>query len=131
MRWFSRTRRLKSSTRASGSCTSSRCGGKALGRCPCRAKSSQRVVPIDNAVQISVAEILGRFPTLVDSRKNTSQADPFVIALARIQGRTVVTGEKAASNGKVPKIPNVCAHYHVPTCNLLQMCRELGWRFGR
>ena len=89
------------------------------------------VVPIDDALQLSVGEVLTRFPTLVDSRKNRSQADPFVIGLARIQRRTVVTGEKAAGNGKVPKIPNVCAHFNVATCSLLQMIRNLGWRFGR
>src|SRR3990172_1319442 len=47
---------------------------------------SKMFLPTDEAVQIGVKEILGKFPKLVDTMKNRSRADPFVIALARVKG---------------------------------------------
>jgi hypothetical protein len=55
-------------------------------------------VPIDHAIQKAVSSILGAHEKLVDTRKNRSAADPFVIALAQIQGCAVVTGERATGS---------------------------------
>lgn len=43
-------------------------------------------VPIDEEQQQHVATILARYERLVDTRKNRSAADPFVIALAMANG---------------------------------------------
>ena len=91
------------------------------------AKSELRVVPIDEPVQRLVADILRQHPRLVDTRRNRSQADPFVIAHARIRGFAVVTGEKATGNPNKPHIPDVCAALGVRCINLVDMFREQGW----
>jgi hypothetical protein len=91
------------------------------------AKAELRVVPIDEPVQRLVAEILVRHRRLVDTRKNRSQADPFVIAHARITGYAVVTGEKATGNPDKPHIPDVCAALGVRCINLVEMFREQNW----
>jgi hypothetical protein len=85
--------------------------------------------PISEDIQNSVSEILAIFPTLVDSRKDRSQADPFVIALARIKDCTVVTGERNTGTSSRPRIPNVCDHFGIRNINIVTLIREQGWRF--
>jgi hypothetical protein len=46
---------------------------------------------LEDEIQASATEILAKFPQLVIMRRSRSVADPFVIALARVQGLTVVT----------------------------------------
>jgi hypothetical protein len=85
--------------------------------------------PIDSDIQVAVSEVLAAFPRLVDTKKNRSQADPFVIALARVTGRSVVTNEKPSSNTDVPKIPDACSHFGVRCVSLLEFIREQKWIF--
>ncbi|HKG21617.1 MAG TPA: DUF4411 family protein [Blastocatellia bacterium] len=54
-------------------------------------------------------------------------ADPFVIAKAAIQGRTVVTTELFKPNAA--KIPNICRHFDVPCMTLQEFMEAQGWRF--
>lgn len=61
-------------------------------------------VPIDEEQQQHVATILARYERLVDTRKNRSAADPFVIALAMAKGCTVVTAEAATGKADRPNI---------------------------
>jgi hypothetical protein len=84
----------------------------------------------DGEIQVAVAEILSRFPRLVDSSKSRSIADPFVIALAKVRGYTVVTEEKFGGTIEKPKIPIVCQEMGIRCINLLQLVREQGWVFG-
>lgn len=95
------------------------------------AKQRQKLFyPLNDQLQIVVKdEILATFPKLVDSKKNRSQADPFVVGLARITGRTVVTGERNAGNAQNPKIPDVCEFFGIRCINFLQFIREKGWNF--
>ena len=55
------------------------------------AKRHVTFVPLEEEIQASATEILARFPQLVNTRRSRSVADPFVIALARVQGLTVVS----------------------------------------
>jgi len=87
-------------------------------------------VPIDDEIQPAVTDILENFERLVDTRKNRSAGDPFVIALAQIQSCTVVTGEGATGNLSRPNIPDVCTELGVPCVNLLKMIRSEGWTFS-
>lgn len=87
------------------------------------------VVPIDQPIQEIVSELLERYPRLVDTHRNRSQADPFVIATAEILQGVVVTGEKPRGNLEVPKIPDVCDARNIRCISFLEMLRELGWRF--
>jgi hypothetical protein len=87
-------------------------------------------VPIDDRIQPAVAAILEDFEKLLDTRKNRSAADPFVIALAQIEGCMVVTGEGTTGNLNRPNIPDVCSGLGVPCISLLQLIRREGWRFS-
>lgn len=94
------------------------------------AKKRQRLFQaLDDPTQVAVAEVLAAFPKLVDSRRNRSVADPFVIATGRVRAATVVTGEKAAGTADRPRIPNVCSHFSVRCINMLDFIREQGWVF--
>jgi hypothetical protein len=87
------------------------------------------LVPIDEAIQGIVSELLKTYPRLVDTHRNRSQADPFVIATAEILQAVVVTGEKPRGNLDVPKIPDVCDARTIRCIGFLEMLRELGWKF--
>ena len=87
------------------------------------------LVPIEEDIQAIVFELLAAHPRLVDTKRNRSQADPFVIATAEILGATVVTGERHSGNLAKPKIPDVCAVRDIRCIAFLDMLRELGWRF--
>lgn len=87
------------------------------------------VVPIDERIQRIVSELLASHPRLVDTHRNRSQADPFVIATAEcLTDAIVVTGEK---RGKIdsPKIPDVCEARKIRCITFLEMLRELDWKF--
>ena len=59
--------------------------------------------------------------------KGKPVADPFVIAAAKIRNGTVVTEEREKPNAA--KIPNVCAHFHIPCLNLETFMKQQGWTF--
>jgi hypothetical protein len=88
-------------------------------------------VQIDDEQQVCVASILKDHEKLVDTRRNRSAADPFVIALAEVTGCAVVTGEKGTGSLDRPNIPDVCKVRGVRCLGLLELFREQGWRFAR
>lgn len=94
-------------------------------------RKAKMFVPIDAAQQEEVSSILAAHEKLVDTRKNRSAADPFVIALAKAQGCVVVTGEKPSGSADRPNIPDVCDAMGLRWISLLDLFREQGWRFGR
>ena len=85
--------------------------------------------PLTEEVQKAASEILMEFERLVDSRTDRSRADTFVIALAKVENRTVVTEEKNIGTPARPRIPIVCRHFGIPCIKLLQFIREQGWKF--
>lgn len=86
-------------------------------------------IPIDQPTQVALAAILERFERLVNTQRNRSTADPWVIALAQVEGCTVVTGESPSGSPSRPKIPDVCRALDIRCISLLQMIRENGWVF--
>jgi len=91
--------------------------------------NSAMFVPLDEDIQTATHEILIQFPRLVGAMKDRNRADPFVIALARVKGAIVVTGEKSSGTGDRPRIPNVCDHFGIGHRTLLQLIRDKGWTF--
>jgi hypothetical protein len=85
---------------------------------------------LDNAVQTEAANILSRFPRLVGIKKLNTSADPFVIALALVQGVTVITEKKLTGNDQKPHIPDVCVALGVECRNILDMIRSEKWVVG-
>ncbi len=90
-------------------------------------------IPIDEGIQADVVKILATHRTLIDSRKNRSSADPFVIALARQQQNSciVLTDELPTGKPHRPHIPDVCSAYGIEYDNLLGLIRREGWVFRR
>jgi Domain of unknown function (DUF4411) len=96
--------------------------------CDNRGKNSL-VVPTDAVIAKEVQEILVRFPKLVANMKGRNRADPFVIAVARIKGAVVVTGEGPDGNQSRPKIPFICQNMNVHCVRFLDIVRIEGWKF--
>lgn len=85
-------------------------------------------VAIDEEIQKRVNEISDKYPNLVDYRSERVGADPFVIALAEIEGCTVVTGEIHGTSNR-PKIPDVCDALGIRCIDIRQLIRDQGWTF--
>lgn len=87
-------------------------------------------VPLDEEIQLRVASLLSAHRKLIDTRKNRSGADPFVIALAHSNSCTVITGESPSNSQKRPRIPDVCRALSIPTMPLIELMRTEGWRWN-
>jgi len=87
-------------------------------------------VPIDENIQLVVAQILAKYPNLIDGIKYRSAADLFVIALAKIHKCKVVTTEPHISGlrGKV-SLAGVCDSIGVKDITLLDLIKEQKWKF--
>jgi hypothetical protein len=59
--------------------------------------------------------------------KGGRNADPFIIARAATENRTVVTMELFKQNAA--KIPNICRHFGVPCMTLEEFMEAEGWQF--
>ena len=85
----------------------------------------------------AVREILAEFPSLVDSSKQTAEADPFVIALAKIgneRSKSLFPGHKYVvvteeSRIRPNRIPQVCDRYGIESMKLLEFFRSEKWKF--
>lgn len=86
-------------------------------------------VPMDDDIQDAVSAILRDHPRLIDTRRGRSGADPFVIALAKVRGSAVITGETPSGSLNRPKIPDVCRAIGVEPIGLLDLIRREGWVF--
>lgn len=89
---------------------------------------TQMVVPIYDQIQQHLVNIMGKYSRLVDSKKNRSGCDPWVIALALERHLTVVTSEKASTTLLKPKIPDVCKDLGLPCIEIVDFFREQKWR---
>jgi len=89
---------------------------------------------LNKAQSEHVQNILKVFPKLIDEKKETPEADPFVIALAIVDNRIVITSEQPANidvnKNARPKIPDVCKHFKVKCIyDLLEFFRQEKWEF--
>ena len=87
-------------------------------------------VPIGNATQDAVSEVLAQHPRLIDTRRGRSGADPFGIAVAKVYRCKVVSGEHLSGSLNRPKIPDVCRDMGVEHLSLLELIRGEGWVFS-
>lgn len=85
---------------------------------------------IDEPVQIELRSLMASHGRLVDSIKQRSVADPWVIAYAKKNGSIVVTKETPSGNdGRRIKIPDVCEALNIEWINDFELARRLGIRF--
>jgi hypothetical protein len=87
------------------------------------------VIETDANVAAEVAALLAKYPRMVADMKGRNRADPFVIAVAKLRGAVVVTGEGADGNANRPKIPFVCGEVSVECFRFLDIIKEEGWAF--
>jgi hypothetical protein len=90
-------------------------------------RASMFQVP-DETVQGQVDHIVNTYTGLVTAGKEKFQADPFVIALAKVSGYTVITEETGI--GSLGKIPGVCNAMKVDCINLMQLIDAEDWVLG-
>ena len=95
----------------------------------CKSRKDSLVVPTDPTIAAEVQSILTTFPHLVMNMKGRNRADPFVIAVARLRGASVVTGEGSDGTMNRPKIPYICQQLSVPCIRFLDLIKNEGWRF--
>lgn len=74
-----------------------------------------------------VKNIINTYPRLMNLRKNSGWADPYVISLGKCGDHTVVTEEKGGHDP--PHIPYVCQKLDVPCINLTRMIEIEDWTF--
>ncbi len=85
---------------------------------------------LEDAIQIEASNILAKFPRLVGQKKLRTSADPFVIALARVEGLKIVTEEKPTFNQDRPNIPDVCTAMGMTSIGLLDVIKAEKWVIG-
>ncbi len=80
----------------------------------------------------TLAASLGARPRLfepLDEEAERGRADPFVVALARVRGGTVMTRERPRRASSAPfRIPDACAHYGLTCLDWFGFLREVGWQ---
>ena len=85
---------------------------------------------LDDAIQIEAVRVLTEFPRLVGERKLRTSADPFVVALARVENLSLVTDEKPTGNPNRPNIPDVCLSLAMTSMSVLDLIRAEKWVIG-
>jgi hypothetical protein len=88
----------------------------------------EMVISIDAKIQASVAEIMHKYPKIIDTRRNRSGCDPWVVALAQVRGFSVVTAERPSGSLARPKIPDICVDMALPHMDVVEFFRRQGWR---
>ena len=84
---------------------------------------------VTEEVQQCLVQVLNDHGRLVDSTKQRSMADPWVIAHAMAENAVVVTKEEASGSKKRIKIPDVCYNLGVPVMDDFEFLSEIGVRF--
>lgn len=84
-------------------------------------------IGLDEEQVLLVRNIEKKYPELIDSKKTTAVADPFVIALAISKDWAVITSEM--SNPGKPRIPDVCREYNIKCIGIMEFLREMGWKY--
>lgn len=82
--------------------------------------------------QLAIAtEIVNRYPLVSQYHKpRPNHADPFVVALAKIEKCTVVTYEARNGSKDHPKVPDLCKEYGVDSCTMSAFFEKEGIVFG-
>lgn len=83
---------------------------------------------LSEEIQDATNEILAAHPYIAKEFGRRSHADPFVIAVAKVRGCTVVTQEDRGSDAK-PRIPLVCETFDIPCIDMITFIRQEGWTF--
>ena len=94
----------------------------------CKERKEALFLPIDVPHQFQVKQVLKSYPRLVDTRKDRSMCDPWVIAFAKVHGAAVVTAEGRTHNLTSPKIPDVCDAMAIKCLGVWDVIRAEKWK---
>jgi hypothetical protein len=88
-------------------------------------------VPLDAPQLTALTEIVRKFPAYANEARNL--ADPAVIALAKVDGLTVLSSETWVSQMgmKNPKMPNVCGDLGIQCVDIKGYCKAEGIELQR
>lgn len=91
---------------------------------------SKNIVPCyTREVIVEAKTIINDFPKLIDVVNPSDQADPYVIAVAKLNNYTVLSNEILSEGGKKMKIPYVCKQLSIDCMNTKQFYQEEKWKF--
>ena len=85
-------------------------------------------VPVDKEQSDEAQSIVRTYRRLIEERRGRTQADPFVIALARLRGLVCVTEEQFGNETNV-RIPFVCQQLGLESIKLVDLMMREGWQF--
>ena len=90
-------------------------------------------VPLTAEHVTVVREILRRYPRVADPRRPRPHADPFIVAIAKVEGLIVITMEdpiRYREKRSNPKIPTLCDQFGVDRIfnDPQKFFRHAGWR---
>lgn len=86
-------------------------------------------IPINSEIFRLAQDIAKNFPDLLDKKKlqtGEPDADPFLIALAKSEGATIITQEKKDLSNRIPM---VALHYKVKSIDLYEFFEERKLKF--
>ncbi len=90
------------------------------------------IIETDTEIENFVRKIINAFNNWIDPNSTENEADPQVIALAKVRNGKVVTAERYKNNLQLPhqshavKIPNVCEHYNIEFMGIIGFLIEIG-----
>lgn len=80
-------------------------------------------------VLIEAKVIINEYPKLININNPSDQSDPYIIALAKLNGFTVLTNEKYSEGGIKTKIPFICKKMSINCVNTHDFYRTENWKF--
>lgn len=89
-------------------------------------------LPVDGSQITEVKNIINNHKGLVDTKATRESADPYLVALAKTTNRILVTEEEKMMiqpNSKKTKLPNVCETEGIKCIRIVDMIKEIGWKF--
>ena len=84
------------------------------------------VLPISEAIQQNVTQVVTKNPRLVDFKQTKSSGDAFLIATAIEYGLIIITEENKDSPYKIPK---VAGNLGIKAIDINELCVIEGWSF--
>lgn len=80
-------------------------------------------------VIVEAKTIINDYPKLIDINNPSDQADPYLIALAKINNYCVLTNEKYVEGGKKTRIPYICKQLSIEYMSTKEFYLEEKWKF--
>ena len=84
------------------------------------------ILPVSEAIQQNVAQVVTKNPRLLDFKQTKSSGDAFLIATAMEYGLTIITEENQDSPYKIPKVAKSLG---VKAIDINELCLNEGWQF--